>query len=355
MKCLTFSNIKLQGVLWLLAVIGFSACEKPPSIPISSAPSDTLSKGMLIGSEGNFQWGNATLGFYDPNTKTIYENVFETINEKKVGDVLQSLAMDSQYLYLTINNSGKIWVCNRNTFKVVNEIKGLRSPRHLCLVGNGLAYASDLYDNRIAVINLNTFTVTGYIPCKGWTEEMLFVAPSSVWVTNKYSEYVYIVSTVSHSITDSIKVSYGSNSLCKDKLGRIWITCTGKKEEPNQQAAALYCLQTNTPGIVASFQLTQNTVEPTKIIATENGNDIIWLQGNLYKMDVSQSSLPRAPWYAANGRTLYGLGYDPNRNEVYVSDAKDYVQKSDVLRLDDGANLIHSFRCGINTGAFLFK
>jgi hypothetical protein len=45
---------------------------------------------------------------------------------------------------------------------------------------------------------------------------------------------------------------------------------------------------------------------------------------------------------------------NPFNNEVYVSDAKDFVQRSEVYRYRSDASPVGSFKAGIITGGFYF-
>ena len=44
--------------------------------------------GLFICNEGNFQYGNATLSYYDPTTMTVENEVFYRANAMKLGDPL---------------------------------------------------------------------------------------------------------------------------------------------------------------------------------------------------------------------------------------------------------------------------
>lgn len=49
--------------------------------------------GLFITNEGNFQYGNATLSYYDPATKKVENEVFYRANAMKLGDVAQSMTI----------------------------------------------------------------------------------------------------------------------------------------------------------------------------------------------------------------------------------------------------------------------
>jgi len=60
------------------AVSLFTSCKKEKTIIIDE-PENTIS-GVLVGNEGNFNWGNASLDYIDPKRKTIYHSVYKAKN-----------------------------------------------------------------------------------------------------------------------------------------------------------------------------------------------------------------------------------------------------------------------------------
>jgi len=85
-------------------------------------------------------------------------------------------------------------------------------------------------------------------------------------------------------------------------------------------------------------------------------NDTLyWLNNGIYRMSITATVTPTAPFIAQSGVNYYGLGIDPSTNEIYVSDAIDYVQKGMIYRYQSNGTLIHTFRAGISPGDFYFK
>ncbi|MDU8955858.1 MAG: YncE family protein, partial [Bacteroides sp.] len=60
--------------------------------------------GLFITNEGNFQYGNATLSYYDPETKTVENEVFYRANAMKLGDVAQSMTIRNDVGWVVVNN-----------------------------------------------------------------------------------------------------------------------------------------------------------------------------------------------------------------------------------------------------------
>jgi hypothetical protein len=54
------------------------------------------------------------------------------------------------------------------------------------------------------------------------------------------------------------------------------------------------------------------------------------------------------------GKTFYCLGIQPENGDLYVSDVKDFVSRSAVLRYNKQGILVDEFYAGIISGDFFF-
>ena len=127
--------------------------------------------GLFITNEGNFQYGNATLSYYDPETKTVENEVFYRANAMKLGDVAQSMTIRNDVGWVVVNNSHVIFAIDINTFKEVGRITGLTSPRYIHFISDEKAYVTQIWDYRIFIVNPKTYQITGYIECPDMTME----------------------------------------------------------------------------------------------------------------------------------------------------------------------------------------
>ncbi len=334
------------------SVLLFVSCKK--DIPPVSEKSTTISQGnngVYITNEGNFQFGNAMVSYYADGMTDAVEDLFQPANHRPLGDVCQSIYLFNRKVYIIVNNSGKIEVVNPSTFVSTATISGLKSPRYFLPVSNSKAYISDMYANAISVVDLNSNTVTGTIPCPGQTQELL-LAYGKVFVTNEHSNKLYVINSSNDMISDSIIIGYGSNSIVEDKNSKLWILCAGKSGNPK---ASLHRINPVDNTIEYSWSFDKKTDSPWRL-NINGGRDILYfLNKNCYGMAVTDTLLPSTELIASNGRNFYGLGINPNNGNIYISDAIDYVQRGKVYIYKPDGNVVTNFLAGIIPNSFYFK
>ena len=143
--------------------------------------------GLFITNEGNFQYGNASLSYYDPETKQVQNEVFFRANGMKLGDVAQSMTIHNDLGWIVVNNSHVVFAIDLRTFKEVGRITNLTSPRYIHFVSDEKAYVTQLWDNRIFIVNPRRYEITGYIECPGMTP-----GSGSTEQMVQYGQYVYV-------------------------------------------------------------------------------------------------------------------------------------------------------------------
>ncbi|MFO7524430.1 MAG: hypothetical protein R6W68_03170, partial [Ignavibacteriaceae bacterium] len=158
-------------ILFLLMIIMQGCAEKSPDQqPIGLFSGD----GFFIGNEGNFRSGNGSLSFYSYDSLRVYNNLFSEVNGRPAGDVLNDIAIYGDYLFMVVNNSGKIEVADALTLESVTSVTGLISPRNITFISETKAYISSLYSDSLIIFNPAGFIIEGYINI-GRTSEYITV------------------------------------------------------------------------------------------------------------------------------------------------------------------------------------
>ncbi|MBA3898739.1 MAG: hypothetical protein H0X62_00780 [Bacteroidetes bacterium] len=320
--------------------------DKPPTTPETSTKG-----GVFIINEGNFQWGNASLSYFNLSDSSLNSDLFKSANNRPLGDVFQSMEMIGKTAYLVVNNSGKIEVINSGDGKSIATISGLNSPRYF-LPYKQKAYVSDYAGGAISVVDLNSNTLIKTIACKGWTEEMI-LSNGRVYVSNVESDFVYILNPETDKLTDSIKVGYGSNSIKKDMNGKLWVLCGGS--EIKGKPGGIYRINPMNNSIEASFLYQNANQNPFKLSINAKGDVLYFIENGIQKLSINATALPASPLIAQESTNFWGLGIQPQTGHIYVADAIDYVQKGKIMIYSENGTFLHSFSAGVIPGDFYFK
>ena len=133
-------NRFLMASLSLAIILMCRECE--PALDDLDYPS--ASRGVFICNEGNFMFGNASLSFYNPDSFSVYNQIFFNANRFPPGDILQSMTILDSLGFLVINNSGKILVINTFSFRHIATIGDFNSPRYIEIIDHHKAYVLSL-------------------------------------------------------------------------------------------------------------------------------------------------------------------------------------------------------------------
>ena len=89
-------NFLLFGIFIIIS----SACVKLNPEDNSNNVSINGNGLVIIGNEGNFQYGNSSLSSYNKNSGETSSNIYQNINQSLLGDVLHSISHIDHQLFL---------------------------------------------------------------------------------------------------------------------------------------------------------------------------------------------------------------------------------------------------------------
>ncbi len=297
--------------------------------------------------EGNFQAGNSTLGVYDVDSNTYSANVFSSTNARKLGDVLQSATQIENEVYLVINNSGKIEVVNKDNFESTGTITGFKSPRFALKVSPTEVLVSDLFSDSLAVVNPVTKTISRYINISSSSEEMVLIN-GKVFITNTYTSHITVLDWATENVS-TITTTFNPTAIDVDKNGMLWVLCGG--DPFNNVNGALEVIDAGSETVTKTISLGSGSYT-NKLVFNTNRDSLYFLTGDVYKMSINATAEPATSFIASNNNSFYGLGYRAESNEVWLSDAIDFIQKGQVLVYGRNGSFKKSFGSGINPNGF---
>jgi len=318
----------------LLLFLAFLGCrEDDPDEPTVGA----YASGVFLCAEGVFNQSSGTVHHYAPATRQLSAAggcIFRAANGRDLGNVVQSLVVDSAYVYVVVNNGDKIEVVRRSDWREEGQILGLEFPRYACVVGDSLLvvsqWGSDGYSGELRAYRLPARTLAWSLGVPQGAERMASVG-SRVWLShvggyapaeNKLS----IVDAATGTAVQTLTLSYeNSNSLYYDaQRNWVWVLCAGRTVYSNypdidtaaSTSAALLAYD------AADYSL-QRSVELGIGEQANNlhvyGQQAYWLmRGGVYAAPLSNATQASDVAQLLTGN-FYGLGLDGERGELYAS------------------------------------
>ena len=236
--------------LFLLGVIAALLFACKPNQPVDPN-TYTVGSGVLVLNEGNYQFSNASLTFYDPVADTVANNLFYKVNDAPLGDVAESMALVEGKLYIVVNNSNLIYKVDANTM-VCDTTKPFKlgdfySPREMFFVSPEKAYVSDLMGSGLWIINPKDMSHCGFVETGKTTEKMVPVG-NELFVSNWSNYYLPEMEKNTVQVIDmnndvkvaEFQVGKEPNTMAVDKNGHVWVLCEGATWEADGEQPSLW-------------------------------------------------------------------------------------------------------------------
>lgn len=348
----------------LLAALAAMMFACKPNQPIDPE-GFSVGSGVLVLNEGNYQYSNASLTFYDPVADTVANNLFYRVNDAPLGDVGQSMALVDGKLYIVVNNSNYIYKVDANTM-VCDTTKPFRltdfySPREMQFVAPNKAYVSDLYSSQLWIVNPQDMTHAGSIEMGKATEKMVLVG-NELYVSNWSNTFVQGVEKNTVQVVDvnndvkvaEITVGKEPNTMAVDRNGHVWVLCEGATWEADGENPSLWEID---PQLKIAAKRCEFEGTALCVRANPSGDQLYVINGNVVRrFDIATLSLSETFHIEGESQSMfYNMAVEPTTGDIYIADAKNFVMNGTVYRYSNDGVLLASFTAGLIPSAMLFK
>lgn len=326
------------GTILLFALFALTACDSSESD--KPLPKGDYENGYFISNEGNFGSPNASVTFVSEDLNFTENAIYKTVNGQNLGDVLQSIAFDDDYAYLILNNSNKIEVVNRYTFKSIHTItEDVGLPR-FALVENGKLYVTNSDTQSVNIYNTTDFGLDNSIEIGAAVEQLeedngfLYVQNAAFGSGNSIS----VIDLNDNSIVKTITTGDGLNSIALDDDVLYALHSSGITK-----------INTNSNEIIADIYYEEGLENTSKIQVSDEA--IYFIAGaNIYKYDKNVATLANTPLVNTNvndASWFIGYGFSVIDDKLFYTDVKGFSENSEVLVYDTAGNLLKTLSAGI--------
>jgi len=310
---------------------------------------------VVIVNEGNFQTANSSISVYTREDNQINNGLFSANNANRpLGDLAQSMVKIDSRFFIVVNNSNKIEAVNATDFSSVGSIDPITQPRFMLPINGQKAYVTEsnfTASGNIYVINTTNYTIEKTIPTAGWTEEMTLVN-NRVFVSNVFANEVWVYDADQDTIIAKIPTNKQPQKMVVDINGKVWVACTGGFNDGNP---ALVQIDPNNLSIIKTLELNDNTKSISELKINSSKDELVYILDDVFKISIMDTALATVPIITKGARSFYALGVDPRNDDIYLSDALDFVQKGVIYRFDKNGTELFNFKAEIIPGEFFFE
>lgn len=350
---------KVSVLVAMAALFAVSCSNDDDGVVIEEAKGD-YQNGILIANEGPFNNGSGTVTYISNDSLLVKDAIFKLENNEDLGNIVQSIAFDEELAYIVVNNSHKIHVVNRYTFKseaVIEE--GLLNPRYMT-IANGKGYvtnwgdSADETDDYVSIIDLNANVVSSSIPVELGPEaitsnsDFVYVAHQGAFGQNNK---VSIIDASTDVVSSTLTVGDFPNSMQWDTAGNLWVLSGGAPEYTGEETnGTLTEINTSDNSIVQTFDF--ETTEHPGDLSVEDDTFYFGMSNAVYTFESGLDALPTEAFI--NDVSFYSMTV--NDGKLYGTDAKDYASKGDLFIYDlNTKELTNTISVGIIPGGIYFN
>ncbi len=349
-----------SGLVMVFVMILFVQCNDDPE-PVEES---FFNYGVFIVNEGNFTDSDGSLSYYDFDSARVGNNVFETINNRPLAAIFQSMAFYEQNGYI-IDSNGRIEIVSKKDMTSVGTISsGLALPRYFAGHTN-YGYITDWGpydaswanpDSKIHILDLDNMQIKESLNAPSRPEDIM-IYNDLIYIAHSATNLITVYSPDNQEVIDSINVNNGPVQFVLDKNEDLWVISTGAYIS----GGALQKVDLANAEVVQNVDL--SGISPNGRLAINRAGDILFFMGEIWSLDYTYTNnkvykatinLPGQYTEIISEPNLYGLGIDPKRDEVYVADAVAFQGNGKVYTFDFSGKKINEYSVGRGPRDFVF-
>lgn len=348
---------------WLFSaafLFTLTSCESDDQPVVVEIPEQT--EGVFVLNRGNFKENNASISYFDTESKTVVSDLFSTLNGRKLGDSAQELLVYGGKMYTTVYGSYQIEVMDKkgNSLKTIiskNTDDSYHQPR--CMAsGNGKVYVT-FYDGYVGIVDTTSLEVTKIAPVGLNPEQLtlvnnkIYVAVSEGMSSTPGTKVAVLDATTLAEIT-KIDVLMNPTEILSDSQGDVYVISMG--DYGNTLNNTLQRIDKQTQKSTVLMEATTMTMKNDTLYAI----NALWGKPvtDYIKYDCKNESvittnfLKDAITYPV-GANPSCLAVDPVTGNIYIG-VSDFKTNSDMHIFSPEGKLLHKFEVGLEPKSIAF-
>jgi hypothetical protein len=330
----------IKKILVFALISGFGiACQNKEIGPQWVAGANDGSGSVLVINEGNFQWGNASLGLYDPQTNQYTDRIYQSHNQQALGDVFQAVDENETHYFLSLNGSNQILKIDKENYRLTASRTGSGAPRFI-EVSQGLLFCSDLYQPVLTIYDANELQI---VKSLRFSEALSGLGSGADYLLAQLPNELQVISIaeLERAKSRSFSGQIVTSLQLADSLAWVLVEENNRSQFFKLSLPHLEILDSLS---YPATDLNHFAVEGEQVWAFNAG-------GMYHYNPTTEVWDSLASWSL---QRLYGFAHHSEQGEFYLSDALDFNQASVVRRYDLEGQQIGEFEAGRICNGFFF-
>ena len=337
----------------LFIVLSAASCQTTyPEIEDDPTKTGSYAQNALVLNSGNWNSNDASLTRYTFTTKLAEADVFKTTNGVNLGDLAEDIIIFGSKAYISVSNSGVIFVIDKYSCKVTGKIAASLdggsslSPRRFTTCGKDVFVS--YYEGFVGQIDTTSLQVKKLISV-GANPEGIAASNGKIYVANSgglsypnYGKTVSVIDFATLNVINSIEVVENPMEVVSDPEGEIYVISYGNYSDVPSK------LQRIDPssGEVTPVESVSNPMKMS--VGYQGVLAIVTSDGKILRYDTSSSSESLLGDFVIDGAVVnnaYSVSADPVSGYVLVG-CSDYVSTGKVYVFSKEGTTYDSFSSG---------
>ena len=319
-------------------------------------------KRCYIANEGAFGFSNASLSLYYPDSNVMINNAFQKVNGRNPGDVLQSICVSGDEIYLIVNSSNKIEIAQESSLEEIKTLGNIPLPRYMCTQA-GLGFISCWGNGgEIQVLDLSSKSIVGHIPV-GLGPEKMLVSEDILVVANSggYStdSLLHFIHTGTQDVMDSLIVGDNPIDIVDAGNGKVWVLCRGKVVYDGSgqivEESQAKLVKVNVQQASIEMENILGSGHPSHLEVSPDGKTLYIGGGfgfnGIYTFDVATQTHSTQPLISLSA---YGFNVNPHDGNIYVLEAPSFTVAGKLKIFNSKGVLLKDHNVGVGPNEVVF-
>lgn len=312
--------------------------------------------GVFVSNEGSYGEGDGTLSFINSESG-VSNNLFSVVNDRDLGDVVQSLHIADELLFIVVNNSNKVEAVSLDSLHSTYTIEDLSLPRYM-VSHEGVGYVTEWVSfsepGRVTLFDLETGAIEKSIPTDFGAEGVI-ISDGKLFVSNSFSTTVTIINLETKAVEKTLEVGSSPTQMVVDAEGDVWVACAGGYDAEFNPLNNGKFVEINPASGATATQIELGTNVSGKLAISPAGSTLYYTLGHrLYGVATSQSSVPEMVREFEAAVSFYGIGVD-SEGTFYLADAKGFAENGQVFVYSRGTTTVEVHNVGRGPNGFAFN